>query len=132
MLLQIALMALMQAESTPETTPPEARPPERSRVMDAPNQYVGLTTIGWNPMGGDGFYGDWPWGSDGITGDWGGLRSDLEEHGIRLFGEYSSFLQENFTGGLDAGFYGAGAVELALIIDAERFVGIEGGTFVAN
>ena len=132
MLLQIALMALMQAESTPETTPPEARPPERSRVMDAPNQYVGLTTIGWNPMGGDGFYGDWPWGSDGITGDWGGLRSDLEEHGIRLFGEYSSFLQENFTGGLDTGFYGAGAVEIALIIDAERFVGIEGGTFVAN
>ena len=103
MLLQIALLLLIQADSVQETTPPEAPPPQRSQVMDSPNQYVGLTTIGWNPMVGDGFYGDWPWGSDGLTGGWGGVRNDLEKHGIQVFGEYTSFLQENFTGGLGTG-----------------------------
>jgi porin len=138
MLLHIALLIQLQTGLSQNAAPDQSDQveqvdqAERSRVMESPNQYVGLTTIGWDPMGRDGFYGDWPWGSDGITGGWGGLRDDLEEHGIRLFGEYSSFLQENFTGGLGTGFYGAGAVELALIIDTDRFVGIPGGTFVLN
>lgn len=125
-------LALGSQQEVDSEAPEEPVAPKSSSVMEKPNQYIPYTTVVPPPPGSEYFYGDWPFGSDGITGDWGGLRTDLEQRGVFLQGQYTSILTENFTGGLDTGFFGAGALELMLTINTEQFIGLPGGTFFAN
>lgn len=133
MLLEFALLLLIGSrQEAAEEVLEEPAAPKSSSVMDRPNQFLSYTTVVPPAPGTEYFNGDWPFGSDGITGNWGGLRTDLEAHGVYLQGQYTSVLMDNFAGGLERGFFGAGVLELALTINTEQFIGLPGGTFFAN
>jgi porin len=63
-----------------------------------------------------------------MTGDWGGLRTQLQDDGIKITGHYVSEVAGNPAGGLEQG--GAYADEFGLGIDVKSTVfGWDGGTF---
>lgn len=112
--------------------PDHARAQQESDVLTQPNQYVSPTVetrLGFRPGG---FYRDWPWGSDGLTGDWGGLRTWLQDRGIRLRAQYTAITMYNFRGGLARGYYGGAPLGVTLTADLERLVGIDGATFFVD
>ena len=138
-ILSLLLIGVLLAQDTAEPAPElksdsavsaqESEHPTASTVMTRPNTYPAYTSLA--PVDPDTafFFGDWPWGSDGLTGDWGGARTGLIDKGIYLTGEYTSLLLDNFTGGAEQAFYGAGIAEFTLTIDTERLAEIDGGTF---
>jgi porin len=70
------------------------------------------------------------WSRDRLTGDWGGLRTDLEEHGVKPRVRFSQFLQGVTSGGLDQnGRYG-GKVDWILDVDVSKLAGIWPGMFL--
>ena len=138
-ILSLLLISMLSAQDTAEpasdlesdsaANAQENTQPTASTIMSRPNSYPAYTSVAPVDSDTEFFFGDWPWGSDGITGDWGGVRTDLIDKGIYLNGEYTSLLLDNFTGGAEQAFYGAGIAQLALTIDTERLAGLEGGTF---
>lgn len=63
-----------------------------------------------------------------MTGDWGGLRTELQNDGIKVTGHYVSEVAGNPVGGLEQG--GAYADEFGLGIDVKSdILGWDGGTF---
>ena len=72
---------------------------------------------------------EWPLESMSLTSDWNGLRTNLEENGLYLQARYTALLMQNFSGGLDTGFFGGGPVGLTLTADTEKLLGHDGGTF---
>ncbi len=102
-------------------------PPE-SQVLREPNQYVSPTVETRQGFRPGGYWDDWPWGSDGLTGDWGGLRTWLQDRGIRLRGQYTAISMVNVQGGLDRGYYGGAPLGVTLTADLERLVGVPGAT----
>ncbi|UCD29110.1 MAG: carbohydrate porin, partial [Planctomycetota bacterium] len=71
------------------------------------------------------------WNSKRATGNWGGLRSNMENSGVRLSLSYQSQYQQNFRGGLDThnGHRFSGSYDLALEFDFEKMGLIQGGSF---
>jgi porin len=63
-----------------------------------------------------------------MTGDWGGLRTDLQNDGIKIVGHYVSETAGNPVGGLEQG--GGYADEFGIGIDVKsNILGWDGGTF---
>jgi porin len=71
------------------------------------------------------------WDRDVFTGDWGGLRSTLEDHGLRLGAIETSEALANVTGGVKRGAIYEGRLELDLDLDLKA-VGWSGATLHAN
>jgi len=70
------------------------------------------------------------WNRDRLTGEWGGLRKDLEDHGVKPRVRFSQFLQGVTSGGLEQnGRYG-GKVDWILDVDVSKFMGIWPGMLI--
>ena len=63
-----------------------------------------------------------------MTGNWGGLRTDLENDGIKIRGHYVNETSGNPVGGREQGGASTGEVMLGLDIDS-HILGWDGGTF---
>jgi porin len=72
------------------------------------------------------------WTRDVLTGDWNGLRSSLEEKGLKLGLNYIGEVLGNLAGGVSHGTVYDGRLEMVLDLDLEKAVGWTGGTFHAN
>ena len=64
-----------------------------------------------------------------LTGDWNGLRTKLYEKGVDFEVEYFGDLFSLVSGGLDRRTDFTGLLGLALYLDANRLVGLEGAQF---
>ncbi len=62
-------------------------------------------------------------------GDFGGLRTDLEDRGISLFGGYAVEVWGNTSGGLKRGTVYTGLLDFGVDLDFGKLAGIEGLTF---
>ncbi len=127
-LLLLAAAPTMRGDDSTEGASEENGP----ETISPPNRYPPITSVSPDDVTDPGAFDDWPWGASGITGDWNGARNDLGEHGIRLDGAYSSLLFNNFQGGFERGFFGAGITQLELTVETEKAIGLEGGTFFMN
>ena len=105
---------------------------EDDSVSPPPNRYPPITSV--VPAGpvDSASYDDWPWNSSGITGDWCGVRSRLDDDGVRLNGAYSALLFDNFRGGFDTGFFGAGITQVELTVETDKAMGLDGGLLFLN
>jgi porin len=63
-----------------------------------------------------------------MTGDWGGVRTDLKDDGVTIFGNYVSMFNANVNGGIKRTNTNAQQVLLGTILDLGKIAGIEGGT----
>ncbi|UHQ19399.1 carbohydrate porin [Lysobacter sp. KIS68-7] len=61
-------------------------------------------------------------------GDWGGIRSDLERHGVTPRLILVTDLAGNASGGLSKGITAPTSVELSLVGDLDKMFGIKGGS----
>jgi porin len=68
------------------------------------------------------------WERDSLTGDWGGLRSELEDAGIKLGVVETSDLLANVTGGAKTGALYEGLTALTLDLNLDRLAGWTGAT----
>jgi porin len=70
-------------------------------------------------------------GAKRLTGDWGGLRTDLEDRGVRLKIKLMNQMMVNVRGGKETknGHDTAGSYELDLYLDLEEMGLIPGATF---
>jgi porin len=69
------------------------------------------------------------WERDRLTGDWGGVRTKLEDHGIKAEFKFTQFGQGVPTGGnRKNGTYG-GKVDYILDVDVSKFAGLWPGLF---
>ena len=132
MLLEVGFLLVLQNGTEVADSQPSTSEPTSSVVLQEPNQYLSPASPSPQDPNTPLYWGDWPWGSDGMTGDWGGLRPELADHGVFLGGTYTTYLMDNFSGGFDTGFFGAGAVNAMLTIDTEKLIGLDGGTFFFN
>jgi porin len=66
-----------------------------------------------------------------LTGDWGGVRSDLEDMGIKLSLSYQHQLQANFRGGLDThnAHRNTGSYDAVIKLDFEKMHLIDNAGF---
>ena len=70
------------------------------------------------------------WNRDRLTGDWNGLRTDLEDHGVKPRVRFSQHMQGVTSGGLaQNGRYG-GKVDWILDVDVSKLAGIWPGMFI--
>ncbi|MEM6391406.1 MAG: carbohydrate porin [Planctomycetota bacterium] len=67
-------------------------------------------------------------GWDRATGDWGGLRTQLEDTGIDVNGEYTIEYSEVYDGGVDTQDSVRNLLSLEVEADLETLFGLEGGT----
>jgi porin len=65
----------------------------------------------------------------GITGDWGGVRNQLLDRGIDIYGSYTVEVWGNVAGGLKRGAVYTGLLDFGIEIDAEKLLGISDLTF---
>lgn len=72
------------------------------------------------------------WERDTLTGDWGGVRSKLEDAGIKLGAIETSDGLADVSGGARTGAIYEGRTELDLDLDLEKLVGWSGATVHAN
>lgn len=72
------------------------------------------------------------WEQNYLTGDWGGARTKLSDQGVAFGGNYIGEVFGNPSGGIRQGIVQNGRLELALDIDFQPLVGLEGGSFHAN
>jgi porin len=63
-----------------------------------------------------------------LTGDWGGVRTNLENHGISFNLSYINQLASDFSGGERQGSDFAQQASVDAIIDLEKIAGLRGGT----
>jgi len=68
---------------------------------------------------------------ENLTGEWGGVRTDLSESGMNLIGSYKleGWYVPNGGKGKQSGYY-IQNLDLDLLIDIEKLIGIEGGLFL--
>lgn len=69
------------------------------------------------------------WTRDTLTGDWGGLRSTLDEAGLKLGGVYTGEALGNPSGGLRQRGVAEGLLEIDIDADFEKLAGWRGLTF---
>lgn len=74
----------------------------------------------------------WPFQASGLSGNWFGTRDELQENGIYIEGIYTSFLEYNFEGGSDSGFFGGGIASTSMTIDTKKLIGHPDGIFFMN
>ena len=74
----------------------------------------------------------WPFDSSGLSGDWLGARNTLQDNGVFVEGVYTSFLEYNFEGGSDTGFFGGGLASASVTIDTQKLLGLKDGVFFIN
>jgi porin len=67
-----------------------------------------------------------------LTGDWKGLRTDLEESGVKYFGYYNAIFAANVSGGRDQDSNYAGDLFTGLEFDFEKLWGWDDTTFVVT
>jgi porin len=72
------------------------------------------------------------WQRDTMTGDWNGLRTSLEQAGVKFGLQEQSELWGNMTGGLRRGVVYDGLTTASLTLDLEKLAGWTGATFFAN
>jgi porin len=72
------------------------------------------------------------WQRETMTGDWDGLRTSLEDAGIKFGLQEQSELWGNMTGGLRHGVVYDGLTTASLALDLEKLTGWTGATFFAN
>jgi porin len=85
----------------------------------------------WSP--GDYLSGDYlrqVWERDRLTGDWGGLRTDLNDHGIKPRARFSQFVQGVGSGGIETNGRYSGKVDWIVDLDVSKFLGIWPGLFI--
>jgi porin len=70
--------------------------------------------------------------SDHLLGDWGGLRSKLEESGIRPNWFVITDVAGNPWGGRSQGATQASSTELSLFFDLDRIAGLKGGSIFSS
>ncbi|HUN44950.1 MAG TPA: carbohydrate porin [Stellaceae bacterium] len=109
----VAAWAAMAAAQEPPPTPGAAEPTESAEP--SPNPHAGGLAD-----------------RDVLTGDWGGLRSTLEDHGLRLGAIETSEVLGNPTGGVRRGAIYEGRLEMDFDLDLEKSVGWTGATLHAN
>src|SRR5204863_1271590 len=68
----------------------------------------------------------WEW--DTATGDWFGLRTNLEDKGVEIFGGYTVEVWGNTTGGLKTGTVYTGLLDFGVNLDLEKAVGWKGAS----
>ncbi len=64
-----------------------------------------------------------------LTADWGGLRTQLEHHGINIATLYTGEVFANVSGGLRCKSAYLGSADVSLTLNAEKLVGWRGATF---
>jgi porin len=72
------------------------------------------------------------WQRDTMTGDWNGLRTSLEQAGVKFGLQEQSELWGNMTGGLRRGVVYDGLTTASVTLDLEKLAGWTGATFFAN
>ncbi len=73
------------------------------------------------------------WGKlTGATGDWDGIRSDLTDAGVSVFGAYESESAGNPVGGEDHKFRYAHNIELGVAMDLYKLLGLEDTYFLTT
>jgi porin len=72
------------------------------------------------------------WTRDTLTGDWNGLRTSLEDAGIKFSLQEQSELWGNMTGGLHTGVVYDGLTTGSITLDLEKLAGWTGATFFVN
>jgi porin len=68
------------------------------------------------------------WERDTLTGDWGGLRSHMEDHGLKLGATYTAEVLGNPKGGNRAGVVATGNLQVDLDADFGKMAGWDGLT----
>jgi len=68
------------------------------------------------------------WERDTLTGDWGGLRTSLEEGGIKIGGVYTGEALGNPSGGLRQRAVAEGLLEIDVDADFDKLMGWQGLT----
>jgi porin len=63
-----------------------------------------------------------------LTGEWGGLRTNLRDDGVDLTGSYTNEAATNVSGGQRKDVRASGQFTLGATLDANRLVGLPGGT----
>ena len=69
------------------------------------------------------------WERDTLTGDWGGLRTSLEESGLKIGGVYTGEALGNPSGGLRRRAVAEGLLEIDIDADFDKLIGWQGLTF---
>lgn len=64
--------------------------------------------------------------ADGITEDWFGMRTQLSDHGIDIFGGYTAEVWGNTTGGVNTGAVYTGMLDFGTELDLEKIMGWKG------
>lgn len=67
-----------------------------------------------------------------LSGEWGGVRTDLRAAGVDLTVGYTSETGWNFSGGDRQRVRDSGQLAVGATLDAEKLLGIAGGTFQAT
>ncbi|GHB90498.1 carbohydrate porin [Cerasicoccus arenae] len=79
----------------------------------------------------DAFGEDWM-KAEGATGSWGGLRPQLEDHGLSPFASATGQFLANVDGGYDDDSAWEILIDFGLEVDLEKLVGWTGGAFFIN
>lgn len=72
------------------------------------------------------------WERDSLMGDWGGLRTHLEDAGVKFKLQEQSEVWGNLAGGLRRGAVYTGLTTGSVTLDLEKLIGWQGATFYAN
>lgn len=72
------------------------------------------------------------WDRDTLTGDWGGLRTSLEDRGIKFSLQEQSELWGNLSGGLRTGATYDGLTTASLKLDLDKLAGIANTVFFVS
>ncbi len=95
-----------------------------SNAIDTPSSQPGAATPEEEPA---------PiWQRDTLTGDWGGLRTKIQDVGVKFGLQEQSELWANGTGGLRRGVVYNGLTTGSVSFDLEKLVGWQGATFFVN
>ena len=68
----------------------------------------------------------WKW--DNSTGDWLGVRTALQDKGVKISGGYTAEVWGNTTGGLKQGAVYTGLLDFGATVDLEKLVGWKGAS----
>jgi porin len=108
--------------SVPEQAPPDAEP-------GSPQPGSHAHDVGQPP---DRSAKDWlkdVWTRDQLSGDWRGLRTDLNDHGVKPQIKYSQFGQGVASGGINRNFEYGGKLDYILDVDVSKLAGLWPGLF---
>jgi porin len=72
------------------------------------------------------------WARDTLTGDWAGLRTRLDQAGVRLELQEQRELWSNLAGGLRTGTVYNGLTTASVTVNLEKIIGWTGATFFAD